>query len=200
MLAFASLACGYRVMATLIKADGTSLQVKPKKGKTFTLEELQERLGGLIEAREPFIFNEDGRALKLPENMVVHERLDLFCAATCLNFPKASGRDSQNDPSLPLALAVTGGAWDSQLEAVLRHSAVAPADLRGHPRHLLPPLANDPEARRPEDARLPCGEIGLRDWLQLGYSGARNGPFLFGASPLAAVGIEPTRPLRSRGF
>lgn len=37
-------------MATILKADGTRLEgVRPAKGKKFTLQELQQAVGGLIE-------------------------------------------------------------------------------------------------------------------------------------------------------
>ena len=36
-------------MATIIKTDGTKQNIEPKDGKTFSLKELQEAVGGYIE-------------------------------------------------------------------------------------------------------------------------------------------------------
>lgn len=62
-------------MATLIKSDGTLSVVHPKAGigKAFTLEELQEFVGGYIELLHPqsghvAIVNEEGRWLGLAPN------------------------------------------------------------------------------------------------------------------------------------
>ena len=60
--------------ATLILTDGTSQEVVPANGKTFTLAELQAFVGGYIEihhmpaARQVIVINEDGRAEHLPTN------------------------------------------------------------------------------------------------------------------------------------
>lgn len=63
-------------MAKQIKADGTEADVSPK-GKYFSLEELQELVGGLIEVvrvpkfngdRSIMLVNEDGLRLGLPRN------------------------------------------------------------------------------------------------------------------------------------
>ena len=45
----------------------------PKKGETFTLDELQKYVGGFVELlffgeREAMVVNEDGKALNLPVN------------------------------------------------------------------------------------------------------------------------------------
>ena len=60
-------------MATLIKTDGTTKQVKPANGRYFTLEEKQHFVGGLIEfipTREGnwLTINEEGKLNGLPVN------------------------------------------------------------------------------------------------------------------------------------
>jgi hypothetical protein len=56
-----------------IKADGTIIPVVPSKGSRFTLEEVQEMVGGFV-ARIPLpnravmLVNEDGLPLELPVN------------------------------------------------------------------------------------------------------------------------------------
>ena len=60
-------------MATLIKTDGTTKQVKPANGRYFTLEEKQGFVGGLIEfipTREGnwLTINEEGKLNGLPIN------------------------------------------------------------------------------------------------------------------------------------
>ncbi len=60
-------------MATLIKTDGTTKQVKPANGRYFTLEEKQRFVGGLIEfvsTREGnwLTINEEGKLNGLPIN------------------------------------------------------------------------------------------------------------------------------------
>jgi len=59
-------------MATLIKVDGSEQEVHPEKGTTFTLEELQNLVGGYIEriqvgSKEMYL-NEDGKMKRLPLN------------------------------------------------------------------------------------------------------------------------------------
>lgn len=61
-------------MATILKTDGKRTEVSPKNGKKFTLEELQEIVGGYIEqlmlpTGRSLIVNEDGRLYHLPVNM-----------------------------------------------------------------------------------------------------------------------------------
>lgn len=60
-------------MATVIAPDGTRRTVLPANGTTFELEELQQLVGGYIEAlRAPeghwLFINEDGKGLELPYN------------------------------------------------------------------------------------------------------------------------------------
>ena len=60
-------------MATLIKADGTETEVKPSKGSSFKLEELQKHVGGYIEPvrlvdGKTMLVDEDGRSKQLPYN------------------------------------------------------------------------------------------------------------------------------------
>jgi len=61
-------------MAKLFKTDGTSKVVVPQKGKTFTLEELQDYVGGDIECvhtynRLIFVMNEEGKLRCLAVNI-----------------------------------------------------------------------------------------------------------------------------------
>lgn len=60
-------------MGTLIKADGSEVEIFPRKGKAFTLEELTNLVGGPIEllilpSGEDMYLNEDGKMLGLPYN------------------------------------------------------------------------------------------------------------------------------------
>lgn len=60
-------------MATIYRADGTKEDVQPKNGKDFKLEELQEIVGGLIDALgvnddEIMVFNDEGKLMGLPYN------------------------------------------------------------------------------------------------------------------------------------
>lgn len=63
-------------MAKLIKTDGTITEVKPAKGKTFLLEELQGFVGGSIEIvglsgkLGLMCLNENGKLDGLPYNSV----------------------------------------------------------------------------------------------------------------------------------
>lgn len=61
--------------AKWIKADGTVVPVQPKDGKYFSLEEMQEMVGGYIEMIRPpsrtgalIICNEEGKMIGLPYN------------------------------------------------------------------------------------------------------------------------------------
>ena len=61
-------------MATLFKTDGTSETVVPKKGKAFSLEELQSYVDGNIELihtanSRVFVVNEAGILRGLPVNV-----------------------------------------------------------------------------------------------------------------------------------
>lgn len=61
-------------MAIIIKADDTRIAVEPKNGKDFSLEEMQEMVGGYIEICEThdpefiLVINEDGKMQGLPIN------------------------------------------------------------------------------------------------------------------------------------
>lgn len=60
-------------MATIIKADGTTVHVCPKNGTDFSLEELNNIVNGSIEiVRLTYAFymvvNESGKLLSLPYN------------------------------------------------------------------------------------------------------------------------------------
>lgn len=69
-------------MAIIIKATGETVTVKPKHGDKFTLEELQNVVGGyiqivpLVKRGEQLICNEEGLRLKLPVNATASE----YCA------------------------------------------------------------------------------------------------------------------------
>jgi len=59
--------------ALIIKANGSEIFTSPKNKKTFTLEELQEIVGGLIELVECkdgklIVLNEEGKLIGLPPN------------------------------------------------------------------------------------------------------------------------------------
>jgi hypothetical protein len=61
-------------MAKIIKFDGETIEVKPENGTDFSLEELQEIVGGYIETvptykrGEILVVNEEGKLLGLPFN------------------------------------------------------------------------------------------------------------------------------------
>jgi hypothetical protein len=60
-------------MATLIKANGTLVEVQPADSKSFTLEEMQKLVGGYIEYvylanGGQAVINEDGHLRHLPPN------------------------------------------------------------------------------------------------------------------------------------
>jgi hypothetical protein len=60
-------------MAQLVKSDGTIIDVEPNNDSDFTLKELQEFVGGLIEIyhlkhTRIIVMNEEGRIHNLPEN------------------------------------------------------------------------------------------------------------------------------------
>lgn len=68
-------------MAELLKASGDIKFVSPKKGKTFSLEELQEYVGGYIETigsldgDHIMVVNEEGKLMGLPFNYSATIRL-----------------------------------------------------------------------------------------------------------------------------
>lgn len=61
-------------MAKLFKTDGTTIEVHPKNGTDYTLDELQQMLGGYIEIVPAYkdgyilVVDEDGEAKGLPRN------------------------------------------------------------------------------------------------------------------------------------
>ena len=59
-------------MATLYRANGTPTPIKPKKGKRFTVGELQKLVGGYVELipipGHYLAVNEDGKLLDLNYN------------------------------------------------------------------------------------------------------------------------------------
>jgi hypothetical protein len=66
-------------MAIWVKADGTAKPVEPANGREFTLEEMQEYVGGYIElvtvndlngGRMVIVLNEEGKLDGLPYNLL----------------------------------------------------------------------------------------------------------------------------------
>ena len=60
-------------MATLIKSDGSNVELNPFNGKDFSLEELQQAVGGYIEIvpidkEFDMVVNEEGKLYGLPVN------------------------------------------------------------------------------------------------------------------------------------
>ena len=57
-----------------IKTDGTIKDIKPSKGKTFTLSEMQELVNGMVQLinlskhKVYMLINEEGKLLSLPDN------------------------------------------------------------------------------------------------------------------------------------
>lgn len=69
----------------IIKSDGSQIEVSPKDGQRFTLEELQGYVGGYIEiidlpTNKALIINEEGKLLDLPLNQKA-TALAQFCKA-----------------------------------------------------------------------------------------------------------------------
>lgn len=65
-------------MAKIIKTNGDEIEVAPKNGKDFKLEELNEIVDGYIEIvwlpnDEIMVVNEDGKLRKLPVNQKATE-------------------------------------------------------------------------------------------------------------------------------
>ena len=65
-------------MAYLIKSNGEEITTSPRKGKTFTLKELQEFVGGYIETipvstDQLMVINEEGKLDGLPYNQKATE-------------------------------------------------------------------------------------------------------------------------------
>lgn len=60
-------------MATLIKIDGTQQEVKPQNNEFFSLSEMQQYVGGLIQIirfsdEEAMVVNEEGKLMGLEVN------------------------------------------------------------------------------------------------------------------------------------
>lgn len=70
-------------MGQLIKSSGEVTEVKPANGTNFSLEELQQMVGGWIEAfwveDKRWIVNEEGLLLDLPENLTATQTLEDAC-------------------------------------------------------------------------------------------------------------------------
>lgn len=66
-------------MATIIKTDGTRMEVQPENGTDFQLDELQKIVGGYIEIISNWegdtimVINEEGKCDGLPFNLVATE-------------------------------------------------------------------------------------------------------------------------------
>lgn len=65
-------------MATVYRVDGTILHVKPAHGKKFTLDEVQEIVGGHVQSipiggAKIVLCDEDGQHKGLPFNGAFHE-------------------------------------------------------------------------------------------------------------------------------
>ena len=68
-------------MATIIKANGETMAVKPKNGTDFSLDEMREIVGGYIEVLflecgDLMVVNEDGKNLNLPLNTEATKYID----------------------------------------------------------------------------------------------------------------------------
>ncbi len=68
-------------MATTIKTNGETMDVKPKNGTDFSLEEMKEIVGGYIEVLfleggDLMVVNEDGKNLNLPINTEATKIID----------------------------------------------------------------------------------------------------------------------------
>ena len=71
-------------MGKLIKADGTTVEVSPKNGTDYTLEELQGFVGGFIEVIPAYekghvlVINEEGKLNNLPRNGRATDLADIY--------------------------------------------------------------------------------------------------------------------------
>ena len=70
-------------MGQLIKSSGEVTEVKPANGKDFSLQELQQMVGGWIETfwidNKRWVVNEEGLLLDLPKNIKATETLEDAC-------------------------------------------------------------------------------------------------------------------------
>ena len=78
-------------MATIIKANGETIDVKPKNGTDFSLEEMKEIVGGYIEVLfleggDLMVVNEDGKNMNLPLNKEATEIItgDIYYDGDCI--------------------------------------------------------------------------------------------------------------------
>lgn len=75
-------------MATLYRTDGSTTEVAPANGKTFTLAELQGFVGGIIQIvpmpgrRRSFVCHDEGRLIGLPLNPAATARWEEVYGAT----------------------------------------------------------------------------------------------------------------------
>ena len=60
-------------MATLYKMDGTVQEVKPAKGKAFTIEEMQKLVGGYVELI-PSIYRPKGKLVLVDEDGIPRKK------------------------------------------------------------------------------------------------------------------------------
>ena len=68
-------------MAKIVKTNGEEIDVQPENGSDFSLGELQNIVGGLVEmipygTNELMVLNEEGKLIDLPVNNVA---TDLVC-------------------------------------------------------------------------------------------------------------------------
>lgn len=75
-------------MAKLIKTNGETIEVKPKNGKYFELQELQEYVGGYIEGvslqdNSMMYVNEEGFLLNLEDNVSASYYADIHSNIQC---------------------------------------------------------------------------------------------------------------------
>ena len=88
-------------MATLYKTDGTVETVTPARGNKWTLDELQQHVGGMIElmpavAPLRMLFDEEGRVKQRPFNVaatrVLHQRMAQVLGCAVSQLPDEVGR------------------------------------------------------------------------------------------------------------
>lgn len=70
-------------MGKILKTDGSTVEVSPKNGTDYTLEEMQEIVGGYIEIipcidrRKILVINEEGKLNDLPVNFEATKLADI---------------------------------------------------------------------------------------------------------------------------
>ena len=80
--------------AILLKTDKTEVEIKPEKGKRFTMEEMQKFVGGYFQyihlpGGKFLVVNEDGGPLNLPVNEKASEIFGAKIVGNCLLASKA---------------------------------------------------------------------------------------------------------------